>query len=153
MPRFDVPPSESGEKAGPARRRASLGWRGWLLISHWALMFVGTHWPDVDRFRPDEGWPIPYLDQAAHLVLYTVWGALWWVVLRNRPGGVCVRTLWWVVIGGFCYACFDELTQLIVGRTAAFDDLLIDIIGVNLGVWVPETVRRFRVMETKREAA
>lgn len=116
-------------------------------------MFLGTHWPDVDRFRPDEGWPIPYFDQTAHLILYTIWGWLWWLVLRRRPGGVHARTLCWVVAGGFCYACFDELTQLIVGRTAAFEDLMIDIIGVNLGVWVPEGISRFRVMAAKREAA
>ena len=116
-------------------------------------MFVGTHWPDVNRFRPEGGWPIPYFEQTAHLVLYAIWGGLWWLVLRHRRGELRSRTLWWVLAGGFCYACFDELSQLIVGRDAAFDDLLLDIIGVNLGLWVPQGISWFRTMGTNREAA
>jgi VanZ family protein len=153
MPTFEIPPSEPDERKAPVRRPSPLGWRQWLLLSHWTIMFVGTHWPDVNRFRPEGGWPIPYFEQTAHLVLYTIWGALWWVVLRHRRGAVRNRTLWWVLAGGFCYACFDELTQLIVGRTAAFDDLLLDVIGVNLGLWVPQGISWFHTMGAKREAA
>jgi VanZ family protein len=107
-------------------------------------MFVGTHWPEIERYKPDEGWPIPYFSEAVHLSLYGTWGALWWWVLKWRPAGATVSVLWWVVVGGFCYGCFDEMTQLIVGRSGKFYDVMVDVVGVAVGTWLPEGVCRMR---------
>ena len=106
------------------------------------MMFVGTHWPEVDRYKPEEGWPIPYFSEVVHLTLYSLWGVLWWWVLSRRSGGATSATLWWVVVGGFCYACFDEMTQLIVGRGGKFHDVVVDLVGVTAGVWLPQVMRR-----------
>ena len=110
------------------------------------LMFVGTHWPEIDRYKPEEGWPIPHFSEVVHLTLYGVWGALCWWILSRRPPGAAPPMLWWVIVGGFGYACFDEMTQLLVGRGGKLYDVLVDTVGVTVGVWLPEIIRRRRLV-------
>ena len=140
------PPAAGMPEPSPQRGgRAPLSWRQGILLVHWVLMFVGTHWPEINRYKPETGWPVAHFSEAIHLTLYTAWGVLWWWVLIRRPPGATSKWWWWVVVGGFCYACFDEMTQLLVGRSGKFYDVLVDTVGLTAGVWLPEIIRRWRV--------
>ena len=125
-------------------RRVRLTWRHQILIGHWVLMFVGTHWPEINRYKPDTGWPIPFFSEAVHGALYGIWAALWWWVLSRRPSGAPTGSLLWVVVGGFFYACFDEATQLLVGRSGKFYDVVIDSFAVILVLLLLKGLRRTR---------
>ena len=122
-------------------------------MGYWVLMFMGTHWPEINRYKPETGWPIPCFSEAVHLSLYAIWGGLWWWILSRRPGGASTGVLWSVVVGGFFYACFDEATQLIVGRSGKPYDVAVDLVGVTLGVWVLEGIRRYSLRSDRRTEA
>ena len=55
--------------------------RRWVLLGYWSAMFVATHWPDLDRYKPEEGWPIPNLTLLAHVGIFAFWTSLWWWLL------------------------------------------------------------------------
>lgn len=111
---------------------------------HWVLMFAATHWPQINRYKPRTGWPMPFFSEAVHLALYAVWGGLWWRVLSRSPKGASTRALSNVLLGGFFYACFDEATQLIVGRGGKSYDVLVDTVGIAAALSLLEGWRRYR---------
>jgi VanZ family protein len=129
--------STGAASGGPVR----LGWRWWVLFAYWGLMYLGTHWPEIERYRPATGWWIPHFGLVVHLGLYGLWGALWWWVLTTRAQGASYDAYWGIVWGGLAYAMFDEGTQLIIGRSGKLSDVLIDVIGVAIAVWGLTTLR------------
>mgnify|MGYP000420007826 CR=1 FL=1 len=106
----------------PALRRA-------VLIVHWVGMFVLTHTPYIERFRP-EHWRFKYEDRVAHFLLYAVWAWCWRGLLMASRGRVTRTDLAWIVAGGAAYGILDELTQPLVGRTAELADWLCDLAGL-----------------------
>jgi len=93
-------------------------------------MFCATHWPDVDRFRPESGWPFPGFDRLVHFGLYAVWGFLWWLIFLVSRRAVSRWVIGWVLAGGIVWAAFDECTQAVVGRTPDVVDFVCDLGGL-----------------------
>lgn len=118
-----------GRQSRP-RRLPSLGTLRYLLIGWLILTFFATHWPDVSRFEPEGGWPIPDFDKFAHFGMYAVWGVLWWLVFLVSRGSVGRSVMAWVFTGGAAWAVFDECTQAIVGRTPDIMDFACDMGGL-----------------------
>jgi VanZ family protein len=105
----------------------------WTLACYWFLMFAATHWPDVARYKPHPDWPFVGFGAVVHVTLYGVWAVLWWRVLGYRSGGPPrlndLENVWFLGLG---YAMFDEVTQLLVGRTGKATDVLSDMTGITL---------------------
>ena len=103
------------------------------LACYWVLIFVGTHWPDVHRYKRHPTWPFPGFGYVVHGVMYGGWAAMWWWVLRSGsrtvPRSEDLTKVWMV---GLTYAAFDELSQYLVGRTGKLSDLLTDVAAVAL---------------------
>lgn len=72
--------------------------------------------------------------KAAHLGIYTLWG--WsFTFLLFLYGKRVNTTIAMVLCGGFLYAVSDELHQMFInGRAGRLSDVLIDTIGVGIGV-------------------
>ena len=110
-------------------------------------MFVATHWPDINRYRPETGWPIPAFGTVMHVGVYVGWAVMWWWVLSAGGRRVSRTAVNWLVLGGTLYAAFDEITQALVGRTPTLDDFVADIVGlivatITLQVWQRTRTRR-----------
>lgn len=112
----------------------SPGVRRAVLAAYWIGIFVLTHWPDIDRWKPPLDWPD--FDKLVHLALYGGWALLWcWLLLGvgrrlDRPA------MAWLIVGGAAYGVFDELTQAIVGRQPDILDFVLDMVGVLLAIRV-----------------
>jgi len=113
----------------------------WLRITAFAgfavLLFVGTHWPQLRI----EG-PIPRPDLVIHLVVFGMWALLLCVSgIFGEPGRLATSSRCFGV--GVVYAAFDESTQMIpaLGRYAAMDDYLFNVIGLALGTGLAMLVR------------
>ena len=98
----------------------------------WTLMFIGTHWPHVDQYKPDTGWPIPWFGVVMHSLLYGGWMVAWWWVLRVHGYRLDNVALGWLLAGGGLYAAFDEVTQSFVARSPGFGDWLTNVVAVAL---------------------
>ena len=110
--------------------------RRWTLILYWIAMFVATHWPDINRYKPEAGWPIPYFGAVMHATVYAVWAGLWWWFLSTGRRQVRRAAAVWLLVGGVLWASFDELSQALVAREPAIDDFLCDLCGMLLVVFI-----------------
>ena len=113
----------------------------WLRITAFAgfavLLFAGTHWPQLRI----EG-PIPRPDLVVHLVVFGLWALLLCISgIFGEPGQFATSARCFGV--GLVYAAFDESTQMIpaLGRFAAMDDYLFNVIGLMLGAGLAMLVR------------
>ncbi len=107
------------------RARARAGFLAYAI-----LLATLTHWPQL-RVRVGD---IPRPDVAIHLAAF----ALWTLLLHRAallgplasPRNFCLTTL-----AAAGYAALDEATQAIpiLGRTAVWDDLAANLLGVGLG--------------------
>jgi len=104
------------------------------LISYWIAMFVATHWPEVNRYKPDTGWPIPYFGTVMHVSIYGLWTVMWWWLLRAHGRSLTGAAAAWVIAGAAAYGIFDELTQALVAREPALDDFASNVVGVLVAV-------------------
>ena len=120
----------------------SLPWRVGVLVL--ALVAnIGFYLPAVPSGVPGSG--VIGIDKLVHLVVFalTVWAAGRLLAPRLRfPMG-------WVVIVALAHALLIELIQLVLlpQRGAEGADILLDVIGIALGVglWLGERLRRARV--------
>ena len=106
----------------------------WLPVVLWAaLIFVVSSIPSLSSGLGT--WDL-LLRKAAHLTEYAILGALLLRALeRELP----------TVVLGIAYACTDELHQHFVpGRRAAPLDLVIDALGVILGILALHELRARR---------
>jgi len=110
--------------------------RRWALILYWITLFVATHWPDINQYKPEEGWPIPYFGAVMHTAVYAGWVGMWWWFLSAGGRRVSRAATGWLLVGGVLWAGFDELSQALVAREPALDDLLWDLCGMLLAVLV-----------------
>jgi VanZ family protein len=119
----------------------SLPWRiGALVLA--LVLNIGFYLPSIPGSVPGAG--IPGVDKVVHLVVFalTVWAAGRLLAPRRRfPMG-------WVVVVAFVHALLIELIQLVLlpQRGAEGADVLVDVIGIALGVglWIGERLRRRR---------
>ena len=126
----------------------SFAYRRWMLILYWVVMFVATHWPEIEEYAPQ--WGIPYSDELAHAGLYAGWTVMWWWVLSAGGQQVGRAAINWLVIGGFVYAGFDEITQAVVDRTPAVSDFVVDVVAVIGVLAVLEAWQRRRTRRQPR---
>jgi VanZ family protein len=122
--------------------------RRWALLLYWAAMFTATHWPDVNRYRPRGGWPIPAFGTVMHVGIYVGWAVVWWWVLSAGGRRVSRGAVNWLVLSGALYAAFDELTQDLVGRTPGLADFVSDIAGVVVATVILQIWQRTRTTPT-----
>jgi len=108
--------------------------RKWALITYWITMFVATHWPDIDRYKPETGWPIPRFEMVMHSGVYAGWVIMWWWLLSTGGRRLNISQIKWLIIGGGMYSLFDELTQAIVSRTPSLTDFLFNMLGITITV-------------------
>lgn len=112
-----------------------------LIFAGYAIvLFVGTHWPNLDVRGP-----VPRSDLWVHLAAFGLWATLATLAGFFGPalsGRNLSRT--WVL--GVVYACFDEGTQAIpiLGRTSAWDDLASNVLGISLAIGVLALLARMR---------
>lgn len=80
--------------------------------------------------------------KAAHLCEFALLGSLLYLALRSYG----VTGIWWSLCVGILYAASDEIHQLFVpGRLGCITDVLIDAIGVAVGVFAAkQSERRWR---------
>lgn len=113
------------------------------LSAYWFAMFVATHWPEINRYKPDTGWPIPKFELVAHVGVYAIWTVMWWWMLRAHGRPLKGATAAWVTIGGVVYGIFDELTQALVDRTPSIKDLMSNFAGILIAIVILQALDRF----------
>jgi VanZ family protein len=103
----------------------------WLPLVVWSgLIFFLSTQPDFPS--PETDWLADLLGNSAHVVLFAVLAVLWARVLGQRP-----RAVLWACILTAVYALSDEIHQWFVpGRVADVRDLILDLAGALLGLWV-----------------
>jgi|GEM_PF-1081989 len=125
--------------------------RRWALILYWITIFLLTHWPEIDRYEPADGWPIPNFSVVMHVVTYGGWVVMWWWLLsvdgRRVTHWACVG----LILGGAAYAIFDELSQALVDRHPAVTDFLADMLGVVTAVAICYFWQRSQVYRQIRQ--
>lgn len=94
------------------------------------LLFVGTHWPNLQI----QG-PVERSDLWVHLFAFGTWAAL--AALCGFFGKPLSRRnllLTWLL--AVAYACIDEGLQGVpaLGRTCAWDDLFCNVLGITLAI-------------------
>jgi VanZ family protein len=110
------------------KRDGSALWR-WALAGYWLALFAATHLPVHFPGLPGAG--------ADWLVHFAAFAILAWLLVsawERTVGRLHRRHLhaaWWLLV---LYAAADELTQLLVGRTASAADWLADAAGAALGL-------------------
>lgn len=112
-----------------------------VLIIYWLAMFISTHWPDVSRYRPATGWPIPFFGVVMHIGVYFIWAVLWCWLLAGI-GKLTARSMILLLVGGMFYAVFDEWTQSLVDRSPDSNDLVSDLVGIPIGLVFCAIVQR-----------
>lgn len=97
------------------------------LTVYWVALFYGTH----SRLPP--GLLPGQTDKLIHLAAYAGLGALL-ITVRATRGTYPWTSLWrrWIVLA--IYGAFDEITQMLVNRTADVRDWLADLIGAAIGL-------------------
>ena len=98
-----------------------------MLLVYWGALFYGTHTKVPEGLLPGNS------DKFIHFWAYAglgillmslraTWGVYPWISIV-----IC-----WVVLA--TYGAFDELTQLLVNRSADMNDWLCDIAGASAGL-------------------
>jgi hypothetical protein len=106
-----------------------------VLCGYWVLIFLGTHLPGpaVERIKRHKEWPFRGFGFVMHTLMYGGWAALWlWVLWRARRGRIRAGELAGVWFLAACYSIFDEVTQLLVGRTGKVSDVIVDLWAVAM---------------------
>ena len=126
--------------------------RRWALILYWITMFVATHWPDINRYKPEAGWPIPHFGAVMHATVYAGWAGMWCWFLSAGGRRVSRAAIGWLLVGGVLWAGFDELSQALVAREPALDDFLWDLCGMLLAVLVVSLWQRPQLVARRPRA-
>jgi len=115
----------------PSTRRDSLRLRAWAPVVLWAaVIFLFSSIPSLSSGLG--GWDL-VLRKLAHLTEYAILGAL--LVRALARSGLAI------LLGGL-YAFSDEVHQHFVrGRHGAWYDVLLDTVGVAIGVLVWRRLR------------
>jgi len=105
-----------------------------------AAIFVSSSIDGGDL--PDVG--ISHADKVAHVSLYFILGSLLFRAIRKSSTkiGIVKITVLAIIIAS-CYGVSDEFHQYFVrDRTPDLADLLADIVGVNIGVFLIRSRKR-----------
>jgi len=106
------------------------------LIAYWLALFTGTHLPRVR---------LPHMtgandDKILHVLAFAGLSFLlaWAIPTKITDRFRNVRL---AALAAIFYGALDELTQIPVGRTADWKDLIADIIGAVVGIIAYSSVR------------
>ncbi len=125
--------------------RESPGLRKAALSLYWVGIFLATHWPEIDRYKPSDNWPFRGFDSLVHASLYAGWVVMWWWLLSADGGRLGRPAVVWLLVAGLTYAVFDEATQGLVDRTPDPKDLLFDLLGILTGLLLVSLWQRSRM--------
>ncbi len=114
----------------------------------WIIAFAATHIPAEEMPR------ITVRDVTLHAVGYFCLGAVFWLTIFAYRGRASRRAITVIIILA-AYGGFDELTQPIVNRCAAWGDWFADIAGTATAVALLEVIEHLskRLHATKKPAA
>jgi len=100
-----------------------------MLVIYWLLLFIGTHIPPKQGILPNLG----HMDKLLHFSAYTGLAFLGAVVFAYRS---TYRLLAYALLlaTGMLYGMVDELSQIPVGRDAAWGDWFADVAGLITGL-------------------
>lgn len=105
---------------------------GWTYLMHWALTLPSEEFGDINYLRN-------WVGDLGHAPLFGLW-VLWMLPLLPRRGGwVRVRSLAWAgflalgLVGGIWS---EWLQGTIPGRTAAWGDVVTDLVGIASVLWI-----------------
>lgn len=98
-----------------------------LTLVYWGILFTLTHIPVAHI--PETVTSDKLLHFMAYLVLAVMVGAQLFVTRRWNQYSISVAVLVLILFGGF-----DELTQMLVGRSAEWKDWGADLIGIFTGM-------------------
>ena len=101
------------------------------------MLVVATHLPNRIASLPSN-----QTDKFVHVAAFAVLAWLLATAWQASVGWLNRRHLWFVWLTIVLYAVVDELTQLLVGRTASVADWLADAVGAALGLFVFQLARR-----------
>lgn len=99
------------------------------LLGYWLLLFAGTHIPRVH---------VPNVagennDKVLHVIAFAGLSFLLsWAIPTKMSDRF--RNVRMAALCAILYGAFDELTQIPVGRTADWKDLIADTVGAILGI-------------------
>ncbi len=145
-------PSAPERTAPPVTGRSALRYFRLATAVIWTLLILVLCWLPtefVDEVESESSWfRIPNLDKVVHGGIFVVLPIVW-LRLSSSPGisnhvarSTSRQTIWMVILGGFAFGVLTELGQLvpIVGRDAEASDLVMDFIGVLIGVAIAPLV-------------
>jgi hypothetical protein len=120
---------------------------------YWLSSLPGTQLPDDPKLYALFYWISPALQNTLHVPAYAVLAGAWrWVLgawLRSSSAqtiGACIIAV--------AYGVFDEWHQSFVpGRYASLTDIVLNIAGVALGIWLATLVSRYAGRDSASVAA
>ena len=120
---------------------------GWL---HPLSLLLALTWAGVIFFLSSQPGtdippPFPHMDKLLHALVFGILGAL--VLGAMRPGthGYSRAQVWTALLIAGIYGVLDEIHQHFVpGRTPDVFDVLADITGAALGIWLLHRIIRQR---------
>lgn len=99
------------------------------LLGYWLLLFAGTHLPRVQMPNMAGG----NNDKILHVIAFAGLSFLLsWAIPTKMSDRF--RNVRMAALCAILYGAFDELTQIPVGRTADWKDLIADTVGAILGI-------------------
>jgi hypothetical protein len=112
---------------------AAVGWSAMILALCWIprdLLFALER-----RAVGDIELGVFNVDKLVHVALFVGFGWLWCRALAGRPRGRAARA---VLVGGVVFALLSEVVQIHpwIGRSIHILDILSDLAGLGLGVWL-----------------
>ena len=106
----------------------------WILPCFWAILLLSVS--SLPNFSTDS-LAISMSDKLWHIFAYLPLGFLLFYAIQEKPGPFASAPMRWAMILGLFYAVFDEAHQhFIPGRQLDVLDLLANIVGVVLGIFV-----------------
>lgn len=96
-----------------------------------ALILWATLTPGVSPPGPD----LPSSDKVWHVLAFAVWAGLVRLAWRGPN--------WAVIAAGAVFGGAIEIIQPLTGRSAELADLVADIAGCAVGVWIVGMIRRW----------
>jgi VanZ family protein len=116
----------------PSRHGVVLRWTlWWIALCVWTALLVTAQGPSVvASVVPDHQLPV-WVSKAGHVIGYAVLA----VMVGSLPVRPAIRNAWWLFL--VSHACLTEWIQTFVeGRTGSLRDVLLDVLGITLGLLV-----------------
>ena len=97
----------------------------------------------TDEDLPPEQQAQQIARKLGHILIFAALG-FWIRIALESWFGQRKHLALWSVLGGMLYGAFDEAHQMLVpGRSSEVHDVIVDGLGVALGVWIAVMVMRF----------